>query len=127
MGAIQLVGELRHGAGLAERLRVVQPDLLVVGIDRSASLILMMAVANLDAITRALMAGGMPAATPAAVIADGASISRRGQPDGQFRASATPTPPALCGEVGAAARATVWWAVAGTPGGVCRGARRVLR
>jgi DNA-binding NarL/FixJ family response regulator len=38
VGVVQLVGELRHGGGLAERLRAVQPDLLVVGTDRSLSL-----------------------------------------------------------------------------------------
>jgi DNA-binding NarL/FixJ family response regulator len=38
VGVVQLVGELRHGCGLAERLRAVQPDLLVVGTDRGLSL-----------------------------------------------------------------------------------------
>lgn len=38
VGVVQLVGELRHGSGLAERLGAVQPDLLVVGTDRSQAL-----------------------------------------------------------------------------------------
>ncbi|MDZ4266346.1 MAG: uroporphyrinogen-III C-methyltransferase, partial [Mycobacterium sp.] len=43
----------------------------------NTTIILMMAVANLDAITEALMDGGMDAETPAAVIADGSLPSQR--------------------------------------------------
>ncbi|NVN50492.1 uroporphyrinogen-III C-methyltransferase [Mycolicibacterium hippocampi] len=43
----------------------------------NTTIILMMAVANLDAITRALISGGMDADTPAAVIADGSLPSQR--------------------------------------------------
>jgi siroheme synthase len=43
----------------------------------NTTIILMMAVANLDAITRALIEGGMDRATPAAVIADGSLPSQR--------------------------------------------------
>ena len=43
----------------------------------NTTIVLMMAVANLDAITRALMAGGLSATTPAAVIADGSLTSQR--------------------------------------------------
>lgn len=43
----------------------------------NTTIILMMAVANLDAITRALIEGGMDGATPAAVIADGSLPSQR--------------------------------------------------
>lgn len=38
VGAVQLVGELSHGCGLADRLRAVAPDLLVVGTHRGTSL-----------------------------------------------------------------------------------------
>lgn len=41
------------------------------------TIVLMMAVANLDAITRALIDGGMDSRTPAAVIADGSLPSQR--------------------------------------------------
>jgi uroporphyrin-III C-methyltransferase len=43
----------------------------------NTTIILMMAVANLDAIARALMDGGMSVDTPAAVIADGSLSSQR--------------------------------------------------
>lgn len=43
----------------------------------NTSIILMMAVANLDSISRALIEGGMDADTPAAVIADGSLPSQR--------------------------------------------------
>jgi len=43
----------------------------------NTTIVLMMAVANLDAIARALIDGGMSAATPAAVIADGSLSSQR--------------------------------------------------
>lgn len=43
----------------------------------NTTIILMMAVANLDAITRALIDGGMDRGTPAAVIADGSLPSQR--------------------------------------------------
>jgi uroporphyrin-III C-methyltransferase len=43
----------------------------------NTTIVLMMAVANLDAIARALMDGGMSSATPAAVIADGSLASQR--------------------------------------------------
>lgn len=43
----------------------------------NTTIILMMAVANLDAITAALIEGGMAAETPAAVIADGSLPSQR--------------------------------------------------
>lgn len=43
----------------------------------NTTIILMMAVANLDAIARALMDGGMSADTPAAVVADGSLASQR--------------------------------------------------
>lgn len=43
----------------------------------NTTIILMMAVANLDAIARALMDGGMSADTPAAVVADGSLESQR--------------------------------------------------
>lgn len=43
----------------------------------NTSIVLMMAVANLDAISRALIDGGMDADTPAAVIADGSLPSQR--------------------------------------------------
>ncbi|MCV7227376.1 uroporphyrinogen-III C-methyltransferase [Mycolicibacterium komossense] len=43
----------------------------------NTTIILMMAVANLDAITEALMGGGMDSDTPAAVIADGSLPSQR--------------------------------------------------
>ncbi|CAN3127494.1 uroporphyrinogen-III C-methyltransferase [Mycobacterium sp. smrl_JER01] len=43
----------------------------------NTTLVLMMAVANLEAITAALIAGGMAADTPAAVIADGCLSSQR--------------------------------------------------
>jgi uroporphyrin-III C-methyltransferase len=43
----------------------------------NTTIILMMAVANLDAISRALMDGGMPGDTPAAVVADGSLSSQR--------------------------------------------------
>jgi DNA-binding NarL/FixJ family response regulator len=37
-GRVALVGELRHDAGLDERLHALQPDLLVVGVDRNLPL-----------------------------------------------------------------------------------------
>ena len=37
-GGIQFVGDLRHGAGLTDRLRALRPELLVVGVDRSLPL-----------------------------------------------------------------------------------------
>jgi uroporphyrin-III C-methyltransferase len=43
----------------------------------NTTIVLMMAVANLGAITRALLAGGLPATTPAAVIADGTLAGQR--------------------------------------------------
>lgn len=43
----------------------------------NTTIILMMAVANLDAISRALTEGGLPADTPAAVVADGSLSSQR--------------------------------------------------
>jgi uroporphyrin-III C-methyltransferase / precorrin-2 dehydrogenase / sirohydrochlorin ferrochelatase len=43
----------------------------------NTTIILMMAVANLDAIARALMEGGMSIDTPAAVVADGSLASQR--------------------------------------------------
>jgi len=43
----------------------------------NTTIVLMMAVANLDAIARALIDGGMSADTPAAVIADGSLASQR--------------------------------------------------
>ncbi|MCV7131588.1 uroporphyrinogen-III C-methyltransferase [Mycobacterium hodleri] len=43
----------------------------------NTTIVLMMAVANLDAIARALVDGGMSATTPAAVIADGSLASQR--------------------------------------------------
>ena len=43
----------------------------------NTTIVLMMAVANLDAIARALVDGGMNASTPAAVIADGSLSSQR--------------------------------------------------
>ncbi|MHC9291750.1 uroporphyrinogen-III C-methyltransferase [Mycobacterium sp. LTG2003] len=80
----------------------------------NTTIVLMMAVANLDAITHALIDAGMPAETPAAVIADGTLADQR-----VIRATV--------GTVGAAARAaqirppatTVIGAVAGfVAGGV---------
>jgi DNA-binding NarL/FixJ family response regulator len=35
---VQFVGDLRHGAGLTDRLRALQPELLVVGADRGLAL-----------------------------------------------------------------------------------------
>lgn len=40
---VQLVDELRHGAGLADHLRELEPDLLVVGLDQSQPLAKLMA------------------------------------------------------------------------------------
>lgn len=52
-GGVQLVGELTHGAGLAARLRGLQPELLVVGVDRH--LPLAMLLAELDPVPKVVV------------------------------------------------------------------------
>lgn len=50
---IQFVGDLRHGAGLADRLRALRPGLLVVGLDRS--LLLSALLAELDPVPKVIV------------------------------------------------------------------------
>jgi DNA-binding NarL/FixJ family response regulator len=52
-GGIQFVGDLRHGAGLLDRLRALRPELLVVGVDRSLPLAALLA--ELDPVPKVIV------------------------------------------------------------------------
>ncbi len=45
-GGLQFVGDLKHGAGLIDRLRALRPELLVVGVDRGLPLAALLAELN---------------------------------------------------------------------------------
>jgi DNA-binding NarL/FixJ family response regulator len=50
---VRFVGDLRHGAGLTDRLRALRPDLLVVGVDRSLPLSTLLA--ELDPVPKVIV------------------------------------------------------------------------
>lgn len=52
-GGVQFVGDLRHGAGLADRLRVMRPELLVVDADRDMPLSALLA--ELDPVPKVIV------------------------------------------------------------------------
>jgi DNA-binding NarL/FixJ family response regulator len=52
-GGMQFVGDLKHGAGLTDRLRALRPELLVVGVDRRMPLAALLA--ELDPVPKVIV------------------------------------------------------------------------